>query len=87
MLSRTIVILSGVVAAATVLTADSPSALKDVAPPRLKIGVALNQALGDGTDTAGIAIVTSQFNTISPENVLKWGPVHPAADCYTSRPA
>jgi len=87
MLSRTILILSGVVAAATVLTADSPSALKDVAPTCLKIGVALNQALSDGTDTAGIAIVTSQFNTISPENVLKWGPVHPGTDRYHFEPA
>jgi endo-1,4-beta-xylanase len=76
-----------ILAAATTLAADSPTALKDVAPPALKIGVAVNQALSDERDTAGVAIVVRQFNAISPENLLKWESVHPAPDRYNFEPA
>lgn len=76
-----------VFAAAAWLAADSPTALKDVAPASLKIGVAVNQALSDQHDTAGVAIVVRQFNSISPENLLKWEQVHPAPDRYNFEPA
>jgi endo-1,4-beta-xylanase len=86
-MSRALILLPAVIAAVATLAADSPAALKDVAPPSLKIGVALNQALSDGRDTAGAAIVVRQFNAISPENLLKWESVHPAADRYNFEPA
>jgi endo-1,4-beta-xylanase len=47
------------------------------------IGVAINQRQFEGTDTAAVAIITKQFNQISPENVLKFQPTQPAADRYT----
>jgi endo-1,4-beta-xylanase len=31
----------------------------------------------DGHDARSLAIATEQFNSITPENLLKWGPVHP----------
>jgi endo-1,4-beta-xylanase len=46
------------------------------------IGVAINQRQFDGVDTAAVDIITKQFNQISPENVLKFQPMHPAADRY-----
>ena len=46
------------------------------------IGVALNSAQIFETDTRGDAIVKAQFNSISPENILKWEVVHPQADTY-----
>jgi endo-1,4-beta-xylanase len=73
-------------AAATVVAAQSV-ALKDVAPPGLKIGVAVSQAQSDGRDPAGVATVVRQFNSVSPENVLKWERVHPAPGRYDFEPA
>ena len=58
-------------------------ALKDLMPRGMAIGVAINQRQFDGTDTAAVDLITKQFNQISPENVLKFQPTHPAADRYT----
>ena len=44
--------------------------------------MAINQRQSDGVDTAGVDIITKQFNQISPENLLKFQSVHPAADRY-----
>jgi endo-1,4-beta-xylanase len=62
-------------------------ALKDLAPRSLLVGAALNQRESDGAESAAIAIVTRQFNSISPENVLKWERVHPRPDQYSFEPA
>jgi len=86
-MSRTLITFAAVCAAATVIAADSPSALKDLAPASLKVGVAVSQALSDGQDATGLALVATQFNSVSPENVLKWERIHPAQDRYNFEPA
>lgn len=40
------------------------------------VGAALNSAQFTGRDTLGAGLVTAQFNTITPENALKWGSLH-----------
>ena len=65
----------------TLATAQQPS-LKDAYKNDFKIGVALNSAQIFETDTVGDAIVKAQFNSISPENILKWEVVHPQPDTY-----
>jgi len=67
--------------AAALASAQRPS-LKDVYKNAFKIGVALNSAQIFETDTVGDAIVKAQFNSISPENILKWELVHPQPDTY-----
>jgi endo-1,4-beta-xylanase len=62
--------------------AHQEAALKDVMPKGMVIGVALNQRQFDGVDVAAVDIITKQFNQISPENVLKFQPIHPASDRY-----
>jgi endo-1,4-beta-xylanase len=62
--------------------AQQDAALKDLMPKGMVIGVAINQRQFDGVDTAAVEIITKQFNQISPENVLKFQPTHPAADHY-----
>ena len=62
-------------------------ALKDVMPKGMVIGVAINQRQFEGVDAAAVDIITKQFNQISPENALKFGPIHPAADRYNFDPA
>jgi endo-1,4-beta-xylanase len=72
--------------AAAALAAEPP-ALKSLVPSGLRIGAAINQRQSDGQDTTAVAIVERQFNTITPENLLKWGPVHPEPDRYNLEPA
>jgi len=64
---------------------EEPS-LKRLAPKGLLIGAALNARQVDGGDPVSLDIVMRQFNSISPENVLKWGAVHPAPDRYVLEP-
>lgn len=63
-------------------SAFAQTTLKDAFKDDFLIGAALNFHQIDGTDTVADRIVATQFNTISPENVLKWGFVHPKPDTY-----
>ena len=46
------------------------------------IGAAINQRQFSEKDTLGVAIITSQFSSITPENILKWKSVHPEPKKY-----
>jgi endo-1,4-beta-xylanase len=74
-----------------VIAADSPSVptLKDAYKNDFLIGVAVNQRQFTGEDTNGVALITSQFNAISPENVMKWALIHPnpVTNAYDFGPA
>lgn len=69
-----------------------PASLEDAFRSDFPIGVAVNQRQFTGEATNEVAIIVSQFNSISPENVLKWESIHPqpgtngydftAADAY-----
>ncbi len=80
-----LVLASWAVAAAQGTVATS--ALKELVPPGLLVGVAVNADQSDGRDERAVAIVTRQFNSISPENLLKWEKVHPEPDRYDFEPA
>ena len=58
-------------------------ALKDLVPTGWLIGAALNQNQSDGRDTVAVDLVSRQFNTISPENLLKFQSLHPEPDRFT----
>lgn len=63
----------------------SPSArqtLKAAFREQFTVGAALNEAQIVGRDSLGDAVVRTHFNTISPENVLKWERVHPEPARY-----
>jgi endo-1,4-beta-xylanase len=51
--------------------------LKEAYKDDFLIGVSINQAQFQGQDQRGIPIIQAQFNSISPENILKWESVHP----------
>jgi endo-1,4-beta-xylanase len=53
--------------------------LKEAFKDDFRIGAALNPSEFTGANSNADAIILAQFNTISPENVLKWGSVHPIA--------
>lgn len=61
---------------------QKPTALKDVFKNDFKIGAALNRRQFFEEDTRGAAIVSTHFNSITSENVLKWALVHPEPGRY-----
>lgn len=61
--------------------ADQP-ALKGVFKDDFYVGVALSLDQISGNEPEAISVVERQFNSISPENILKWEEVHPEPDKY-----
>ncbi len=61
--------------------------LKETFKKDFYVGAALNYKQSSGQDAKSTALIEQQFNTISPENLLKWGPVHPQPDTYNFKPA
>jgi endo-1,4-beta-xylanase len=55
----------------------SQPTLKDAYKSCFMVGAALNVTQFTGQDSAEDAVTRAQFNSISPENVLKWESVHP----------
>lgn len=60
-----------------------PLALKDVFKDDFLIGAALNQTQFTERDSRGLPIIVGHFNSITPENVLKWEWVHPRLNSYS----
>ena len=61
---------------------SSARTLKDVFAGSFLVGAALNEAQFTEQDQRGAGIVKSQFNTVTPENILKWESVHPRLSEY-----
>ena len=57
-------------------------ALKEVFKNDFRVGAALNRRQIFEEDTRGVQIVSTHFNSITPENILKWALVHPEPDRY-----
>jgi endo-1,4-beta-xylanase len=72
---------------ATVVVHAQPATLKDAFRGIFHVGVALNQSTFEETDARDAAIAAAQFDSISPENALKWQPIHPQLDTYNFAPA
>jgi len=58
-------------------------ALKKAFEGQFPIGVAVNDAQMAGSDKRGAAIVRKEFNSISPENAMKWENIHPSPGEYS----
>ena len=67
---------------AVCVAAQSPVSLKAAYQNDFPIGAAINAAQINGNDARGDALLKSQFNSISPENELKWERVHPQPGKY-----
>lgn len=63
--------------AATSGSAEPAASLKDAFKDDFMVGVALNQRQFTERDTNGAALTRHQYNSISPENVMKWEVIHP----------
>ena len=67
--------------------AQTSTTLKDAYRDSFHVGAAINEAQAYGTDTRGATIAASEFDSISPENALKWERIHPKPDTYSFEPA
>jgi endo-1,4-beta-xylanase len=63
-------------------SAEKQATLKDVFKDDFRIGAALNRRQIFETDARGAEIVRTHFNSITPENILKWALVHPQPQKY-----
>lgn len=66
---------------------QNATTLKDAYADAFLVGAALNDAAFTGADAAARDVVVRQFNTISPENVLKAESVNPEPGVYHFAPA
>jgi endo-1,4-beta-xylanase len=79
--------LALMILAAAVSQGQTARTLKDAYQGIFRVGAALNPAQFEERDPRGNPIVAAQFNSISPENALKWGSIHPQPDEYNFAPA
>ncbi len=75
-------VVIGVLTVCVLLNAQEQPALKDVFKNDFLIGVAINSDQIFERDARGAALVKTHFNSISPENILKWEVVHPKPKVY-----
>ena len=82
-INKTYLLFLGVLSCAFLGTSSQEQpALKDVFKNYFFIGAALNTQQILGEDTISNAIIGTQFNSITSENVLKWELVHPRLEEY-----
>ena len=79
-------LLVALVGTAALASAQQPT-LKDAYNGCFLVGAALNPSQFTGENARQAALIKAQFDTISPENVLKWERVHPEPDKYNFGPA
>ena len=67
--------------------AITPPTLKDVFKGKFLIGAALNESQFTEQNAVQTALIKKQFNTITPENVMKWEVIHPELGKYDFGPS
>lgn len=75
-------LLLALVSAGSFVQGAEEESLKDVFAGDFFIGAALNERQIFGKIPKETSLVIDQFNTITPENILKWERVHPNPDRY-----
>ena len=67
--------------------AQTGETLRDAFGDAFLIGAAVNESIVSGADLEAQEIVLRHFNTITPENVMKAGPINPEPGVYRFAPA
>lgn len=65
----------------------NPDSLKSAFKEHFVIGAALNHLQVSEASQPENILISQHFNSITPENLLKWGPVHPEPGIYNFKPA
>lgn len=67
---------------ASAAAAQPSMTLKEAYQGVFHVGVAMNANQISGQDAEGAALIATQFDSITPENVMKWALIHPKPDVY-----
>jgi endo-1,4-beta-xylanase len=73
---------SALSAFSTLAQTPTTATLKDTFKDAFYVGVAVNSSQITGTDAQGDVLIVQQFNSITPENVMKWEVIHPRPDAF-----
>jgi endo-1,4-beta-xylanase len=69
-------------------TAADPPALKEVFADAFRVGAAVGtRHVLAGAESPELKLVALHYNTITPENLLKWAEIHPEPERYNWEPA
>ncbi len=79
-MSKRSIVLACVLMACLPAAIPAQTSLKDAFKDHFRIGAALNPGHFTETDAVGAALVKQHFNTITPENDMKWERIHPRPD-------
>jgi endo-1,4-beta-xylanase len=63
------------------------ASLKELMPKGVLLGVAVSQGQIEGKDAVAGPIIVRHFDSLTPENLLKWALVHPEPDRYNFGPS
>jgi len=80
-------LMAGMLGALMAFAAPAAVSLRDAFHGDFLIGAALSPRQFNEENAGEAALVKAQFNSISPENVLKWASVHPRPGQYNFEPA
>lgn len=61
---------------------QNSSSLKSSFKNNFYVGAAINDGQINGIDTAGVNLIQKEFNSITPENSMKWMYIHPQIDTF-----
>lgn len=75
-------LLTTILLATFTACSQEPPALKTAFKDQFLIGAALNPAQFHEANSVEAALVKAQFNSITPENVMKWEMIHPEPGRY-----
>ena len=81
------IVLATMVAAGLTAPLGAQTTLKGAYHDFFRIGAALGPEYFTESDAAGATLVKAQFDSISPENALKWESVHPSPQGFHFGPA
>ena len=82
-----LILMTIFVGSSTAAEPNNQPILKEAFAKDFLIGVAVNDDVVSGNDSQVAAIVEKQFNSITPENVMKWQFIHPEPNKYNFEPA
>lgn len=68
-------------------SSQAQEGMKDAFEDSFTIGAALNYRQITGQEPKAITVLEKHFNSITGENLMKWGPIHPEPDKYNFEPA
>jgi len=86
-MSAKLILIAALLAVPLSVPLAAQATLKDAFQGDFRIGAAVGQSIYAGGDAAGTALVETQFNSISPENDLKWERIHPTPQGFNFEPA